>query len=114
MARKLFKFWNPALICFVVTLVASMIFLMGLPIGAFFDGKEPSLEAFRPMDSSENRFLAAYVLAIIAPYLISGLRVGRGRAAVAINVVSCVVMIAATFLLLLHLAGIAFSQAMQH
>lgn len=114
MRRKTFKFWNPALICFVVAFVVSMILLVGMPIGAFFDGTDPSLSAFRPLDSRENRLFGVLLATIIASYLASGVSVGRGRAVTAINIVSCLFMIAATCVLLLNLAGVALGQAMQH
>lgn len=106
MSRTIFRIWNPALICFIVTAVVAIVFYMGLPIF----GVIVSIEE----NNWQDAFGIFHIVAIVLAFLISGFSVGRGRIGLVINVFSCVVMVAATASYLTLMAGLAFGQAMQH
>ena len=109
-----YKVWNSAIVAFLITLVLGIVFTMGMPIGAFWNDGEWTIDSLRGIRPHERMFFYVPAAAIPIGIVACGLMTGSGRIRKAFRILSTILTIAATILLLLGLAGITFVRGMAH
>ena len=114
MSRKIYRLWNPAFIAFLVSISLGLIASMGVPLGAFWDDGQWTLDRLNALGPADRKFLYVIVALIPAAIVSCGFLSGAGRARKILRIITTLVSVVATALLLLTLFGIAFGSAMSH
>lgn len=108
--RNGFRWANPAMVSFVLTLVGGTVFTMGLPVFAFLPGPHSAQAAFAALDRDQQVALLMLLGLLPAMILVSGL-LGNSRRARIFNRLLAAGACGITAWLLFRLAALTVDQA---
>lgn len=111
--KRRFRWVNPALVSFLLTMFLGTVFSMGLPIFAFMPGPYSAQAEWQRM-GSDAQWLYSGLLALIPLAVVASGFLRGGRWARLCNAALALLVFLITASALLWLAGLTFGRGMAH